>query len=94
MREHGFTLDDDLPKSIQKFIASRDRKTQAAIFEAFDAICHSPFHHSAPRRIRRLRGKLNGLLRYQLDDIRIIYRVDVAKHLISIEEVDDRGDIY
>jgi len=94
MREHGFILDDSLPKSAQKFIASRDPKTQEAIFAAFDTICRSPFHHPDPRRIRRLHGKLEGSFRYRLGDVRIIYRVDVANHLIIIEVVDDRGDDY
>jgi mRNA interferase RelE/StbE len=94
MREQPFTLDDDLPKSVRKFIASRDTQTQRAIFDAFEAIRQSPFYHPAPKRIRRLHGKLAGYFRYRLGDIRIIYRVDVAHHVVQIDEVDDRGDVY
>ncbi len=94
MREQRFTLDDDLPKSVRKFIASRDAKMQRAIFAAFETICQSPFHHPDPKRIKRLRGKLKGYLRYRLGDIRIIYRVDVAQRVVYVDEIDDRGDIY
>jgi len=77
-----------------KFIAKRDRKMQEAIADAFDYLQGSPFRHSNPNTIRRLHGQLEGLYRYQIGKIRIIYSVDVTRRVIEILNIDNRGDVY
>ncbi|MBI3537923.1 MAG: type II toxin-antitoxin system RelE/ParE family toxin [Chloroflexi bacterium] len=79
----------------RKFIAKRDRKTQKEIAAAFDFLCAvSPFHHPNPKTIRRLHGELEGLWRYRLANIRIIYGIDEDTRSIEIVSIDDRGDVY
>ena len=78
-----------------KFLSKRDRKTQQAIAAAFDFLVSiSPFHHPNPTTIKRLHGKLEGLFRYRVGRIRIVYSVDESARTIEIISIDDRGDVY
>lgn len=78
-----------------KFLAKRDRKSQKEIADAFDYMCNvSPFHHPNPKTIRRLHGEFEGLYRYRIGKIRIIYEVDESARTIEILNIDDRGDVY
>lgn len=78
-----------------KFIAKRDRKSQKEIADAFDFMRNvSPVHHSNPKTIRRLHGEFEGLYRYRVGKIRIIYSIDKVAHIIEILNIDDRGDVY
>ena len=79
----------------RKFLEKRDRKTQKEIADAFIFLTTvSPFHHPNPKTIRRLRGTLEGLIRYRIRDMRIVYRVDEIARTIEIVNIDDRGDVY
>ena len=71
------------------------RKQQEAIARAFDYLCSvSPFHHPNPTVIKTLRGRYEGLWRYRIGDIRIVYAVDRAERTIQIIAIDTRGDVY
>lgn len=73
----------------------RDRKTQEEIAAAFAFISNeSPFHRPNPKTIKRLHGPLEGLYRYRIGRIRIVYSVDETARTIDIVNIDDRGDIY
>lgn len=79
----------------RKFITKRERKTQEEIAAALDFLTTvSPFHHPNPKAIRRLHGKLEGLWRFRIGSIWIVYRVDEALRGIEIVNIDDRGDVY
>ena len=68
---------------------------QAAIAEAFGYISNvSPFRHPNPTTIRRLHGKRRRQYCYRIQDIRIVYQVDLQRREIEILEIDNRGDIY
>jgi len=79
----------------RKFLAKRDRKTQATIAAALDFLSTvSPFHHPNPKAIKRLHGELEGFYRFRVGRIRIVYSVDSAARTIEIVNIDDRGDVY
>ena len=71
-----------LPKAARKFIASQDQKQRSAIYTALREICESPFRHSSPKTIKRLRGRRSSQWRYRLGNIRIIYTVDADKQTV------------
>ena len=83
-----------LPTKVENFIRRLERDTQARINTAFEYIVHSPFRHENPTTIRPLRGKKKGMYRYRIGDVRFIYQVDREERIISIVQIDNRGDIY
>jgi mRNA interferase RelE/StbE len=42
----------------------------------------------------RLRGELDGLLRWRTGDYRIIYKIDEEKHLVVLIDVGPRKSVY
>jgi mRNA interferase RelE/StbE len=42
----------------------------------------------------RLRGELDGLLRWRTGDYRIIYKIDEEKHLVVLIDVGSRKSVY
>ncbi len=79
----------------RKFLAKRDRKTQAEVAAAFTFLqTISPFHHPNPNAIKRLHGRLEGLYRFRVGSLRIIYSVDEKNREIEVLTIDDRGDVY
>jgi len=42
----------------------------------------------------RLRGELDGLLRWRTGDYRIIYKIDEGKHLVILIDVGPRKSVY
>jgi mRNA-degrading endonuclease RelE of RelBE toxin-antitoxin system len=45
-------------------------------------------------KIKRLKGKLEGSLRYQIGGLRVIYSVNVELKRVFIETIGSRGDVY
>jgi mRNA interferase RelE/StbE len=83
-----------LPSKISRFIRRQPKEIQRRIATAFDYILKSPFEHPNPTVIKPMRGQFRGCLRYRIDNIRFIYRVEKETRVISILEIDNRGDIY
>jgi len=46
------------------------------------------------RHIKRLRGELAGKYRYEVGDLRIVYRVVSEEKTIFIEAIGPRADVY
>ena len=46
------------------------------------------------KSIKKLKGDLEGLYRYRIGSLRIIYTIDFDKKEVYIVTVDNRGDIY
>ena len=88
-----YTL-EPLPSKVENFIQRRDRATKERINVAFAYIIRSPFRHENPTTLKRLHGRKKEHYRYQIGDIRFIYRVDRGTRLIRILQIDNRGDIY
>ncbi len=79
----------------QKFITKRDRKIQREIAAALDFVTTvSPYHHPNPETIKRLHGEFEGLFRFRIGSIRIVYSIDESERTIEIVNIDNRGDVY
>ena len=46
------------------------------------------------KSIKKLKGDLEGLYRYRIGSLRIIYTIDLDKKEVYIVTVDNRGDVY
>ena len=80
-----------LHKKASKYYESLDDKTARKINKAIDNMIKSPLEG---RHIKRLRGKLAGKYRYEVGDLRIVYRVVSEEKTILIEAIGPRGDVY
>jgi len=46
------------------------------------------------RHIKRLRGRLSGLWRYRVGNLRVIYRIDEDAGVVNVVNIGPRGDVY
>lgn len=72
-------------KSALKFIKKQDRKTQGRLL---DAINQLPMGTD----IKKLQGL--EMYRMRVGDMRVLYTIDDVIYVISIENIDNRGDVY
>ncbi len=93
MNHQPYTL-EPLPRKVGNFIRRLDQDMQERISVALAHIVRSPFRHTNPTIIKRLRGRKKERYRYRIGHLRFIYRVDRNKRLIRILQIDNRGDIY
>jgi len=68
---------------------SAEVKTQ--IQEAIDSLTKNPISGS---KVKRLRGKLREYYRYRSGDYRIIYFVDQGGHVVFVDHIQHRRDVY
>ena len=61
------------------------------INRVLDAFKENPF--SGPH-IKPLHGELRGYHRYEMGDLRIVYRVDTKDRVVSVSEIRGRGNVY
>ena len=74
-----------IQKSAEKFLKKQNKKTQERVLEAI---------YKLPQGtdVKKLRG--HDLYRMRVGNIRILYTVDDVIKVISVEEIDTRGDVY
>lgn len=74
-----------IQKSAEKFLKKQNKKTQERLLEAI---------YKLPQGtdVKKLRG--HDLYRMRVGNIRILYTVDDVIKVISVEEMDTRGDVY
>lgn len=74
-----------IQKSAEKFLKKQNKKTQERLLEAI---------YKLPQGmdVKKLRG--HDLYRMRVGNIRILYTVDDVIKVISVEEIDTRGDVY
>lgn len=77
-----------------RYLRRLPRPQQESVGGAFKHLCESPRRHANPTVIRPLKGKYEGLWRYRLGDLRIVYAVHQEDRTISIVAIDQRGDVY
>ncbi len=78
-------------KQVARYYKKLDIKKQRRINTAIDEIIKNPFEGY---HIKKLKGRLEGKYRYNLDGLRVIYYVDVNKKIIYVEAIGPRGDVY
>lgn len=74
-----------IQKSAEKFLRKQNRKIQERLL---DAIYKLP----QGTDIKKLQG--HNLYRMRVGNMRILYSVDNVIKIISVEEIDNRGDVY
>lgn len=68
-----------------------DRQSRERIVEALQELERDPF---ACRNARRLHGQLEGLYRYRVGKLRMVFRVLPEAHELRLLAIASRGDIY
>jgi mRNA interferase RelE/StbE len=72
-------------KAAQKFLDKQDKAQRLRIYKA---ICKLPDGTD----IKKIKG--HNLYRLRVGDYRILYSIDEVIKVITIENVDNRGDVY
>lgn len=72
-------------KAAEKFLKKQDRKTQERLISAISQLPKGT-------DIKRLQGY--DLYRMRIGSIRVLYSIDDIIKIISIENIDNRGDVY
>ena len=72
-------------KAAIKFLKKQDKKTQERLLKAINQLPKGT-------DIKKLQGV--DLYRMRVGDMRILYTVDDIVMIISIENIDNRGDVY
>ena len=72
-------------KAALKFIKKQDKKTQERLLKAINQLPQGT-------DIKKLQGQ--EMYRMRVGDMRVIYTVDEVVMIISIENIDNRGDVY
>ena len=81
----------ELSKKAAKFYRKADAATARRLNAAFDRLAEDPLRHYS---IKPLSGHLQGSYRMRIGNIRVIYSVDDAVRIVSIEVIGFRGDVY
>lgn len=74
-----------IQKAAEKFLRKQSRKIQERLL---DAIYKLP----QGTDIKKLQGQ--NMYRMRVGNMRILYTVDNVIKIISVEEIDNRGDVY
>lgn len=74
-------FDIKLSNQAAKFYLSANNKLSSKINVAFDEIRTNPFFGN---NIKKLRGELQGLYRYRIGDIRIVYAVEETIRIVAV----------
>lgn len=80
-----------LVNSAAKYYKKMDLETKQALNRCFDNLKVDPENHS---NIKKLHGKLIGLYRYRVGQIRIVYRIEKTDNVVVILAIAPRGNIY
>lgn len=72
-------------KAALKFIKKQDRKTQGRLLDALNQL-------PMGTDIKKLQGL--EMYRMRVGDMRVLYTIDDVIYVISIENIDNRGDVY
>ena len=78
-------------KRAAKYYKSLDAKTVKRINGAVEKIMENP---REGQHIKKLMGEHEGKYRYEVGDLRIVYRILEDEKIVLIEAIGPRGDIY
>ena len=74
-----------------KFYNQLDDQNTARINRAIETLLENPV---SGKNIKMLKGELNGKFRLRAGKYRIVYRIEIGKKVIIIEDIGVRGNIY
>lgn len=72
-------------KAALKFLKKQDKKTQERLLKAINQL-------PSGTDIKKLQGL--EMYRMRVGDMRVLYTIDDFVMIISIENIDNRGDVY
>ena len=85
--------DVKLSQNAESYYKRTDADTKERLESCFEDLEEEPTDWSHPR-IKKLRGKLSGLWRYRVGDLRVVYRVKDQQKTVDVVAIAPRGDIY
>jgi len=77
--------------SAEKYYFHLPEKDQKRILKALEDVVQNPFWG---KHTKRLHGEFEGLFRYRVGSLRLIYRIIPEKRIVRIIAFGTRGDIY
>ena len=80
-----------IAKEAVKFYKKADKKTKRLLNKCFEELKKSPFTGA---NIKMLHGELEGMLRYRVGSLRVIYSIEELKVTVVVVAIGNRGDIY
>ena len=81
----------ELTRQAAKVYKNADVITKRALNKCFEELQKGSLNHP---NIKRLHGKLNGLFRYRIGHLRVIYKIKEERTIILVLAIGSRGDIY
>ena len=76
----------EFEKAALKFLQKQDKPTKTRLIKAISELPNGS-------DIKRLQG-CNNLYRLRVGNIRVLYSIKESLKIISIENIDNRGDVY
>ena len=80
-----------LSPQARKYYKKAPRYIARALDDCFRQLENNPFYLAG--KIRRLKGR-EGLFRYTLGNLRVVYRINTQKQKVEVGAILPRGDIY
>jgi mRNA interferase RelE/StbE len=80
-----------LSPEAEDFFAAADQPLARKLARCFQQLELDPRRHN---NIKRLSGKLTGLVRYRVGDWRVIYRIDDKDEQVLVLSIANRREIY
>ncbi len=74
-----------IQKAAEKFLKKQNKKTQERLLSLINVLPQGT-------DIKKLRGY--NIYRMRVGNIRVLYTIDDVIKIISVEEIDNRGDVY
>lgn len=82
-----------LTRNAESYYKRCGTNTSERLEDCFSDLEGNPKDWTHPR-IKKLRGKLSGLWRYRVGDLRVVYRVKEAENTVYVVAIGPRGDMY
>ena len=75
----------------EKSYKKQDKNTKRRLNTCIDSLSQEPLFGP---HIKKLHGDLEGLYRYEIGGMRIVYKVDPKSKTVKIKAIRSRGDVY
>lgn len=80
-----------LSPEAKAFFASADQPLARKLARCFQQLEQEPRRHN---NIKRLSGRLKGLIRYRIGDWRVIFRIHDDKNQVHVLSIAHRSEVY
>jgi mRNA interferase RelE/StbE len=80
-----------ISREAEKYYKKLDKRSKVRINNSISSISKGPL---SGVHIKKLWGELEGMYRYAIGSLRIIYEVDTKNKVVKIKAIRSRGDVY